>query len=165
MFHLLTLTDSYVFGGYSSSEGHLNDLYELSLKGDNFRWSRVSLSPTSQRRGRYGVGRQVDMLPLRPPGRRHAAVAVMPSSTSPQSVVMVGGIRAPSASSIDNGGNRTDESAVVFGDVWRLELAAGRIVWQELDVDSWSSQGLQRLVRSRVGLLNRPKSRRITRKI
>lgn len=164
-FMLLTLTDSYVFGGYSSLEGHLNDLYELSLKGDNFRWSRVSLSTTAARQGRYGFGKQVSIPPLQPSGRRHAAVAVMPSSISPQSVVIIGGIRAPSASSIDKGGNRTEESAFVFGDVWRLELAAGRIEWQELDVDSRSSQGLRRLVRSRVGHLNHPESGRITRKL
>lgn len=160
---LLTLTDSYVFGGYSSSEGHLNDLHKLSLKGDNFRWSRVSLSTTATRQGRYG-GRELSMPPLQPSGRRHAAVALIPSSISPQSIVILGGIHAPSASSIDNGGNRTEESAVVFGDVWRLDLSAGRIVWQELDVDSRSSQGLRRLLRSRVGHLNRPESRTITRK-
>lgn len=33
------------------------------------------------------------------------------------------------------GGNYTGGDAVVFGDVWRLELAGDRAAWEELEVE------------------------------
>lgn len=54
-------------------------------------------------------------------------------STSDQSVILVGGMRAPTVSGGSGGGNRTEGGAVVFGDVWRLGFAGARVAWQELE--------------------------------
>ena len=89
-----------------------------------------------------GTGGATHSPPPRPSPRRHAAAAVawLPGSVS---VVISGGIRAPTVTrgSGQGGGNETAGSALVFGDVWQLEFVGARAAWQKLDVSGGDSAG------------------------
>lgn len=141
----------YIFGGYSSTGGHLNDIHKLSLAENNLQWSEVSTSrvtttltdegeATASGNNQNGAGGLLGMAPARPPPRRHAAVAILLSSTrnshptSSRSAILFGGMRGSTAEA-GGGGNYTGGDAVVFGDVWRLELAGNGAAWEELEVE------------------------------
>lgn len=140
-----SLFPSYIFGGYSPTGGHLSDLHKLTLTGDDFTWSEISIARTAF--GGGGTGSSTPLHPPRPSPRRHAAAAVtwLSDAGSPGSVsaIIVGGINAPTATSgsSQGGGNETARSAVVFGDVWQLEFLGPRVAWRELEVSGGDAGG------------------------
>lgn len=96
--------------------------------------------PVASGNNRNGAGGLLGTVPARPSPRRHAAVAILPASTitspatSSRSVILFGGMRGSTAEA-GGGGNYTGGDAVVFGDVWRLELAGNGAAWEELEVE------------------------------